>query len=335
MEGIRMKFPREVWAGSHLRNAPQMKRKIVKNKQEYLDWVNAYNGRMNCYTTVYDFEVFGENTKIDNSVILDRMFLDFDAHDEPLVNAYYDFVGVCTKYPEENIKFRPYFSGQGFHIIVYGELADDIRSIQRYYSRLATDYDTLDRTGIQTNRLRRVPNTENMKVGRFCIPVNIESEPSLDDILSLTDGIVADDFVYGSNLVRWPEVEPISMSSVEIDVPDSIGRLPILPCLHNAITVENPSHYARVYLTQWYRDLLSIGQREISLEAQNQIIAKIMEEFREIANVDGVWLDWDESKTRGHVEYIVSRGYNAPGCRSVLIPQGYCIGKCWRYNDED
>jgi hypothetical protein len=324
-----------VWAGSHLRNAPQMKRKIVKNKQEYLDWVNAYNGRMNCYTTVYDFEVFGENTKIDNSVILDRMFLDFDAHDEPLVNAYYDFVGVCTKYLEENIKFRPYFSGQGFHIIVYGELADDIRSIQRYYSRLATDYDTLDRTGIQTNRLRRVPNTENMKVGRFCIPVNIESEPSLDDILSLTDGIVADDFVYGSNLVRWPEVEPISMSSVEIDVPDSIGRLPILPCLHNAITVENPSHYARVYLTQWYRDLLSIGQREISLEAQNQIIAKIMEEFREIANVDGVWLDWDESKTRGHVEYIVSRGYNAPGCRSVLIPQGYCIGKCWRYNDED
>ena len=324
-----------MWAGSHLRNAPQMKRKIVKNKQEYLDWVNAYNGRMNCYTTVYDFEVFGENTKIDNSVILDRMFLDFDAHDEPLVNAYYDFVGVCTKYLEENIKFRPYFSGQGFHIIVYGEVADDIRSIQRYYSKLATDYDTLDRTGIQTNRLRRVPNTENMKVGRFCIPVNIESEPSLDDILSLTDGIVADDFVYGSNLVRWPEVEPISMSSVEIDVPDSIGRLPILPCLHNAITVENPSHYARVYLTQWYRDLLSIGQREISLEAQNQIIAKIMEEFREIANVDGVWLDWDESKTRGHVEYIVSRGYNAPGCRSVLIPQGYCIGKCWRYNDED
>jgi len=312
-----------------------MKRKIVKNKQEYLDWVNAYNGRMNCYTTVYDFEVFGENTKIDNSVILDRMFLDFDAHDEPLVNAYYDFVGVCTKYLEENIKFRPYFSGQGFHIIVYGEVADDIRSIQRYYSKLATDYDTLDRTGIQTNRLRRVPNTENMKVGRFCIPVNIESEPSLDDILSLTDGIVADDFVYGSNLVRWPEVEPISMSSVEIDVPDSIGRLPILPCMHNAITVENPSHYARVYLTQWYRDLLSIGQREISLEAQNQIIAKIMEEFREIANVDGVWLDWDESKTRGHVEYIVSRGYNAPGCRSVLIPQGYCIGKCWRYNDED
>ena len=118
-------------------------------------------------------------------------------------------------------------------------------------------------------------------------------------------------------------------------MPDSIGRLPILPCLHNAITVENPSHYAMVYLTQWYRDLLSIGQREISLEAQNQIIAKIMEEFREIANVDGIWLDWDESKTRGHVEYIVIRGYNAPGCRSVLIPQGYCIGKCWRYNDED
>ena len=60
-----------------------MKRKIVYNHKEFRQWVKQYNGRMNCYTTVYDFAEFGENTKIDNSVVLDRMFLDFDAHDEP------------------------------------------------------------------------------------------------------------------------------------------------------------------------------------------------------------------------------------------------------------
>ena len=311
-----------------------MKRKIVYNHKEFRQWVKQYNGRMNCYTTVYDFAEFGENTKIDNSVVLDRMFLDFDAHDEPLENAYYDFVGVCTKYLDENVKFRPYFSGQGFHIIVYGEVADDIRSIQRYYSKLATEYDTLDRTGIQTNRLRRIPNTQNMKVGRFCIPINIELKPSLDDILSMANNVVADNFVFGSNLVRWPDVEPINMSSVEIDVPKPIGKIPILPCLHNAITVENPSHYARVYLVQWYRDILSMGIRHPTQESKNEIVHTIMNELEHIAKNEETWLDWNEPTTRKYVQGIVDKGYNAPGCRSVLIPQGYCVGKCWRYNDD-
>ena len=322
-----------MWAGSHLRNAPQMKRKIVKNKQEYLDWVNAYNGKMNCYSTVYDFALFGENTKIDNSVILDRMFLDFDAHDEPLENAYYDFVGVIEFLLREYLKFRAYFSGQGFHIIVYGQVADDIRSIQRYYSNLAKDYATLDRTGIQSNRLRRVPNTENMKVGLFCMPIDVNSKPSLTQILESAKSQDFNDYIFGSKLVDWPKVEPVSVSDVEIEVPEAIAELPILPCLQNAITVENPSHYARVYLTQWYRDLLSIGEREVSYQNQNQIIDRIMKEFNTISEIDGVWLDWDESTTRGHVEWIVRKGYHAPGCETVLIPQGYCIGKCWRYQD--
>ena len=40
-------------------------------------------------------------------------------------------------------------------------------------------------------------------------------------------------------------------------VPKTTGRLPMLPCLHNAIMTENPSHMARAYLVSWYRDLLS------------------------------------------------------------------------------
>ena len=42
------------------------------------------------------------------------------------------------------------------------------------------------------------------------------------------------------------------------------GRLPILPCLYNAIMVENPSHMARVYLVSWYRDLLTIRTNLLS-----------------------------------------------------------------------
>ena len=49
-----------------------------------------------------------------------------------------------------------------------------------------------------------------------------------------------------------------------------------------------------------------------------------------IKNED-IWLEWHEPTTRKHVEFIVRGGYHAPGCKSVLIPQGYCRGKCWRF----
>ena len=42
-----------------------------------------------------------------------------------------------------------------------------------------------------------------------------------------------------------------------VSVPSSVGKLPMLPCLYNAVMVENPSHIARAYLVSWYRDLLS------------------------------------------------------------------------------
>ena len=306
----------------------------MKSKQEFVDWVNTYNGRMNCYTTVYDYADFTENAKVDSSVVIDRMFLDFDAHDEPLENAYEDFLAVHEYFVSNNIKHDTIFSGKGFHIIAYGEVADDIRSVQRYYTDLAKHYPTLDRTGIQTNRLRRIPNTMNLSTDEYyCTYINPrdydrfnESLPKLKDIKTRQS--------FGNKLIQWPKVKPVAVSEVEIEVPESLGTLPVLPCLHNAITVENPSHYARVYLVQWYRDLLSLGVRDVDLDSRKQITDRIMKELATIASNDEIWLDWDEAKTKSHVDFIVNRGYHAPSCNGVLIPQGYCVGKCWRYHDE-
>lgn len=139
---------------------------------------------------------------------------------------------------------------------------------------------------------------------------------------------------FGDKLIQWPKVKPIELSDVEIEVPKPLGKIPILPCLQNAITVENPSHYARVYLVQWYRDLLSMGVREIDESSKREVTDTIMAELNSIASQDDIWLDWDESTTKKHVDFIVSRGYHAPSCKNVLIPQGYCVGKCWRYDDE-
>jgi len=313
-----------------------MKRQIVKNKNEFVDWVNSFNGKMNCYTTVYDYEHYAENAKVDNSIILDRMFLDFDSHHEPLVNSFNDMCYIANKFEKEDLAFKMYFSGKGFHIILYGEKVNDIRSIQQYYSELAKDCNTLDRTGIQTNRLKRIPNTVNLSSEGpyFCIPLSFEDiNNGLDYILNIATKGNHKSIKYGSTLKKWKGVAPIEISEVEIVPPKPPGDLPILPCLNNSIMVENPGHYARVYLAQWYRDILAMGERHLTTEKQNEIVEIIINEFKAIAARENVWLDWDESVSRKHVSFIVRGGYHAPSCKDKLIPQGYCVGKCWRYGE--
>ena len=74
--------------------------------------------------------------------------------------------------------------------------------------------------------------------------------------------------------------------------------------------------------------LLDIGS---SPGGWSQVASQIMEELKEIASHEDIWLDWDEYKTKNYVWGIVNKGYNAPSCSNILIPQGYCVGKCWRY----
>ena len=76
-----------------------------------------------------------------------------------------------------------------------------------------------------------------------------------------------------------------------------------------------------------------MGERELTHEKKHEITNSIMDELKIIASVDDIWLDWDEVKTRRYVTGIVNKGYHAAGCKSVLIPQGYCVGKCWRYHE--
>ena len=317
-----------------------MKRRVVTTKSEFLNWFNSFNGKMNCYTTVYDFDEFVNGIKLDYSVILDRAFLDFDAHDEPLENAYDDLKKVVSELVKEDTIFKMYFSGKGFHVFVYGEQVSDIRSIQQYYSQISDGVSTLDRTGIQTNRLRRIPNSMNLSSSDdngnpyYCIPLIQEDlQEPLDYILELAKSPRNIQSSNGTKLIVFPKMKPIEISDEEVEIPTPIGRLPILPCLHNAITVENPSHYARVYLVQWYRDLLSLGNRNTTVEQNKQITDNIMEELETIASKEDIWLDWDSRTTTKYVKGIVDKGYNAPSCSNVLIPQGYCIGKCWRYYD--
>lgn len=51
-----MRFPREMWAGSLRSNAREASRIVVNSKEEYNDFIKTYNGKMNVFTSVYDYE---------------------------------------------------------------------------------------------------------------------------------------------------------------------------------------------------------------------------------------------------------------------------------------
>jgi len=343
-----MKYPREVWAGSQIQNAPQMKRKVVVTRNEYAEFVHAQNNKTNVYTTVYDFEQFSEKAKIDNSVIRDRVFLDFDAHEDNLEMAWRDLKVVMELVNKKDYEHTFFFSGRGFHLFLFGEITETMRNIQTFFreikqyliSKVGKTISLDDRVG-QHTRLRRVPNTVNMassdKDGNpyFCIPlVEKDLTASLSDILTLAKQQRMIPFKKGGkNKVIFPKAPPIEAMKGEVSVPSSIGKLPMLPCLHNAVMVENPSHIARAYLVSWYRDLISGYQDLTTTEEKEKTLNLVVEELERVfADSDSVWLDWDKIQTKKHAKFTVFNNYNAPHC-DKLISEGFCVGKCWRFPD--
>ena len=166
----------------------------------------------------------------------------------------------------------------------------------------------------------------------YCIPLTLEDiDLGLAHILDLAKKPRSIPFETNGNiLVEWPSMPPMKEAPIEVATIEKIGDIPITPCLKQSIMVENPSHEARVYLVQWYRDLLAMGQRHIPIDEQENITDMIMAELEQIASRENIWLDWNADTTRYHVEYIVSGGYHAPSCQTLIL-RGYCPAKCWRY----
>ena len=327
-----------------------MRRKVVLTRNEYAEFVYAQNNKTNVYTTVYDFSEFSEKAKIDNSVIRDRVFLDFDAHEDNLEMAWRDLKVVMELVHKRDYEHTFFFSGRGFHLFLFGEVTENMRNIQTFFreikaylvSKVGKTNSLDDRVG-QHTRLRRVPNTVNMassdKEGKpyFCIPlVQKDLTASLSDILTLAKRQRMIPFKKcGKNKVNFPKAPPIKAMKGEVSVPSSIGKLPMLPCLHNAVMVENPSHIARAYLVSWYRDLISGYQDLTTMDEKEKTLNLVVEELERVfADSDSTWLDWDKNQTKKHAKFTVFNNYNTPHC-DKLISEGFCVGKCWRFQDAD
>ena len=357
-----MKFPREVWPSANKQtNSFANQRKLVNSREEFNSWVKTHNGKMNCFTSVYDYEQYTLKVAVTDTVILDRVFLDFDSHHgevdkvtgatmispNAIDKCLVDLRLVQDYLLERDYKFDMSFSGRGFHLYVYGEPVKDIRRLTAFFNEVkkVTVNGTLDSSGIQERRLRRIRNTMNLKSSYgtgcfYCIPLNMYDTMLLegDELLKLAmKPNTKPRMTYGKTLVKWPEVAPIEESEIEADV-INVGNLPLPPCMHSAIMVENPSDDARMRLVSWYKELLlgtdlSIPFEKINVipnkETRNKIGNQIVAEIKNLHDNYNVWLDFNEEVTKKRMGSILEKNYSFPRCET-LIGQGYCVGKCWR-----
>tara|TARA_R110001606_G_scaffold4143_4_gene19560 strand:+ start:132 stop:1157 length:1026 start_codon:yes stop_codon:yes gene_type:complete len=335
-----------MWAGSPLENAIQPRRIVVQNKEKYSDFVKAHNGRMNVYTSVYDYEEFSKDRGLEHTVVIDRLFLDIDAHgDESLDEAWNDMKVLHKWLTVNGYKHNMAFSGRGFYIFVYGKRTFDLRRVKAFFNicqDVCGKSPRLDNRVINTARLRRTQNSYHLGAKLFSINlVRSDLNEELSVITNLAKKPRKQSPVwYGETLVEWPQVKEMEASEIEIDYVESPGDLPILPCLKAAVMTHNPLHESRHYLVQWYNEFLSdltvvekdlnCKPREIGGDALVDIISIITGEIKKIASNEDVWIDYDERKTRSGVSYVVNKRYMAPSCQT-LISKAYCLGKCWRY----
>ena len=327
-----------------------MKRKKMSTKNEYFEFVKSHNNRTNVYTTVYDFEHFTETMPVEDSVIIDRIFLDFDAHEDNLDMAWRDVKVVMEMVIENNYLHTLFFSGRGFHLFLFGKTTKNMRNVQTFFREVKQLLDlkvgknnSLDERVGQKTRLRRVPNTVNMSSSdgkgnaRYCIPLTINDlRLDIEEILTMAlEPRLLPFKKSGKKEVVFPEAPPIEAMEGSVSVPSTVGNLPMLPCLYNAVMVENPTHLARAYLVSWYRDLLSGYTDLVNQEDKMQVHKLVVEELERVfADSDSVWLDWDKSETIKHSKFTVYNNYNTPHC-DKLISDGFCVGKCWRYSSAD
>ena len=362
-----MKFPREVWPSANKQtNTFASKRKLVHSQDEFSRWVKTHNGKMNCYTSVYDYAQYTNKQAVTDTVILDRVFLDFDAHHGEVDNrtgaqiisesqiqlCLDDLLQVSDYLESHDYLYDISFSGRGFHVYVYGTTipARDIRRLTAFFNQMKalTSNGTLDSSAISPRRLRRIRNTMNMKASYgdgcyYSVPLTREdiTTKSVSEILTYSKyPNPMGSIMHGSVLVDWPEVPQVEESEIEAEVINA-GNLPLPPCMYSSIMVENPTDEARAYLVSWYKDLLlwsdfNVGftdtQVTPNMSTRLNIINQITAEIKHLHETHNVWLDFDEAITKYRVGFVVNGNYNFPNC-DKLIANGYCVGTCWRLKD--
>lgn len=258
-------FPREM--GYPVRSG------IVYTMKEFLGKVNRYNGKMNCYTSLYSFTKLKSDGKPDyDTAKIHHLFFDLDNS-----NAYKNAKKLHDYLDSEKLIHVMSFSGGGFHIYVAVEptiLKNKKAAILNAVTKIADDVglkiginDDCDLDGHTIGniaQLVRVPNTYNLKRKNFCIPISRAIfEEGMDEIQNWAkkqnmafSSFYGDKYFDITPFDREPqskyEMPPIDYSHVGVE---NLDDDKFLPCIKGLLTAKLLSHRHRYIIITYFKEI--------------------------------------------------------------------------------
>ena len=311
-------FPREV--------GPP--RKVVNNIQEWLAFVNRYNGlKKAVYTSIYMFQNINEKWKPEyESAIVDKLYFDFD---DKSCDAYKETNNLHQELLKQNLKHRITMSGRGYHVFIFaepyhpGNPKSCIYNAQHHFVdklKLEVDPQVIGNPA----QLARVPNTYNQKGKRFCIPVTKEQFDKGDKFIK----DLASKQNFAKNLYMGEKLLDIKEFDYESDrfkedfmfnndnFEDSFGNIDYIKdapnCIKNILMNENAGWKERYLLILYFKE------KGFTREEVSSVLKKHLSE-RKFKHCVG---------EERQLQYLFSRGdLMFPTCQNIMR-DGNCPSKC-------
>jgi len=302
----------------------------VTSRNEFLEYVNRFNGKLRIYASVYNY-VPGE----EHLITLDKVFFDFDGEE-----AFNDMAKLVTHLNDHDYCFTFFFSGGGYHVYLFLDTSeriinrkDCLANIQRYFQKECDI--TIDPAVIgDIARIATVPNTYNLKRKKFCIPLLMDDvEESHEMICKYADRQMMNGKVYGTKrfdpkIFDYPSSNIVlsgndkyAFEADELSVGDDIYQYEFHPCIFNMLAVGHSTHIG--FLGR-YRLLVYLRDVGISAVDAQSIIKRHLTSLHE-GNPE-----WKNCFKKRQIERVYSdETYPFVKCEKMMN-EGFCPGKCDR-----
>jgi hypothetical protein len=314
---FKLTFPREV--------GPP--RKVVNNLKEYLDFLNLYNGKKKAvYHSIYKFDKFNCDKPDYSSAIVDTLFFDFD---DKSCNAYEECKKLHTLLLEQDLKHFIVMSGRGYHLYLFtkvqelGNIKEAIKGGQLYF---------INKLGLNVDKqvignpaqLARVPNTYNVKGGRFCILLEKGQFDMGDSVIK--ENAKKQNFIKDGNIgTKLFDLTPFDKKDETNDVIDyeevnASSDIPINdfpPCILKLLRKGNCGWKDR------YIIIIYLRERGYSQQETLQLLKDFLDENKFIHCI----------REERQLQYLYTRrDLMFPTCKE-LIRDGYCMKMCKQYDE--
>jgi len=337
-----MSFPREIG----------LKRKHCSSTNEFKSYVRRLLGKSSVYVSLYHFRSKREDKdwKFDyKTAMIDKAWWDFDSGEQNGIELVKQDVAKLLQRLSGEVSVVA--TGRGFHVFQFFDrpvTGHEWRGhLNRYQRLVAKDLPTLDGVGLP-EKLVRVPNTYNVKRGRWSVCIDpeefmanpdsftIPKKPD-DRSFSICPFLGARTGAESFDFVRWVHDNPTPTKGAEshqntklvmaVDASTNAGEIPLPPCIADNINNENPNHFSRMALVQHLSEEMRwFAHPDNVSNEQWETIGDAIFDYIKGLN----WRDFNPYKTKHGIRTNM-KYKQSPTCRAFEA-RNMCETKCWRYD---